>query len=70
MHTMWEAKTPYSIRRQAGLKRFAPAIFAQSTGLPEEVIEAWIKGMLEKGSVAEEIACRKMSMKGLKVLRK
>jgi hypothetical protein len=67
---MWEAKTPCSIRRQAGMKRFAPAIFAEGSGLLEEVIEAWIKRMIAEGRIAEEMSCRKMRQKGLKVLQK
>jgi hypothetical protein len=64
----WDMKAPLSIRRQAPRQRFAPAIFAESLGLPEKQIEGWIKRQIAEERIAEEMCCRKMRRRGLKTL--
>ena len=68
LQKLWEAKTPLSIRRQAPRGRFAPAVLAESLGLPEKQIEVWIKRQIAEGRIAEEMCCRKMRRRGLKTL--
>jgi hypothetical protein len=68
LQTLWETKTPLSIRRQAPKERFAPAIFAESLGLPEKQIEGWIKRQVAEGRIAEEMVSTKTKMRGLRVI--
>jgi hypothetical protein len=68
LHELWEAKTPLSIRRQAGMQRFAPEILSKLTGVSSDSLEAWIKRMIAEGRIAEEVVCKKTKLRGLKVL--
>lgn len=68
LHELWEAKTPLSIRRQAGMQRFAPEILSKLTGVFSGSLEAWIKRMIAEGRIAEEVVCKKTKLRGLKVL--
>jgi hypothetical protein len=64
---MWEAKTPYSIYKQSGEERYAPLIFSKWFGLPETAIQAWLANMKMDEVLAEELACRKTKLRGLKL---
>jgi hypothetical protein len=70
IHQAWEAKTPFSFWKQAGMERYAPAIFGQVLGLSEMAVSSWITNMIIDGRIAQEIVSTKTKKKGLKVLEK
>lgn len=64
----WKAKNPFSIYKQAGEERYAPAVFSKVLGLPEMAIQAWLAQMKMDDVLAEEMISAKTKMRGLKLL--
>lgn len=64
----WKAKNPFSIYKQAGEERYAPAVFSKVLGLPEMAIQAWLAQMKMDDVLAEEMISAKTKMRGLRVM--